>query len=177
MEPNRQSSRTDRFWSSLQSKCLCSKSLCCLIDFLLSCLSNQMERTLPNGVKHITYPNKNYRIIYPDGSEELTTADGTILRIGSDGTEVVILPNGEREIRCQEFTVSLIPHSLPHHLNVRFPSFPQRHEYRNGIIKTVYADGTQETRYPNGRLRIKDRYHNLVVDSMVRTIDQLGLSS
>ena len=67
--------------------------------------SNQIERTLPNGVKHITYPNKNYRIIYPDGSEELTTADGTILRIGSDGTEVVILPNGEREIRSREYTV------------------------------------------------------------------------
>lgn len=76
-----------------------------------------MERTLPNGVKHITYPNKNYRIIYPDGSEELTTADGTILRIGSDGTEVVILPNGEREIRCQEFTVSIMRPSLPHQLN------------------------------------------------------------
>ena len=50
----------------------------------------------------------------------------------------------------------------------------QRHEYRSGIVKTVYADGTQETRFPNGRLRIKDKHDKVVVDSMLRTIDQLG---
>lgn len=64
-------------------------------------------------------------------------------------------------------TSGLISHSFSH----------QRHEYRNGIIKTVYADGTQETRYPSGRLRIKDKHENVIVDSMVRTTDQLGLVS
>lgn len=114
--------------------------------------SGQTERTLANGIKYISYPNQSHRIIHLNGSEELTMSDGTVLRISPDGTEVVILPNGEREIRSKEFT---------------------RREYRSGIVKTVYADGTQETRYPNGRLRIKDKFNHLVVDSMVRPLDQI----
>lgn len=114
--------------------------------------NGQTERTLVNGVKYISYPNQSHRIIHPNGSEELTMSDGTIIRLTPDGTEVVIMPNGEREIRSKEFT---------------------RREYRSGIVKTIYLDGTQETRYPNGRLRIKDRFSNVIVDSMARPLDQL----
>lgn len=107
--------------------------------------TGQVERTMPNGVKHINYPNHSQRIIYADGSEEMTLADGTILRVTPDGTEVVILPNGEREIRSSQFT---------------------RREYANGTVKTIYQDGIQETRYPNGRVRIKDKFNNVLLDSI-----------
>lgn len=31
-------------------------------------------------------------------------------------------------------------------------------------MKTVYNDGRQETRYPTGRLRVKDKDGNVVTD-------------
>ena len=67
-----------------------------------------------NGLKQITYPNKCQRTINPDGSEELIMVDGTITRIAVDGTEVVILPNGEREIRSKQYSVTT---SQVHFLN------------------------------------------------------------
>lgn len=69
-------------------------------------LSGQVERVNQNGVKHISYPNKMQRVVYPDGSEEVDMNDGTTVRINVDGTEVVELPNGERETRSKQYHVS-----------------------------------------------------------------------
>ena len=46
----------------------------------------------------------------------------------------------------------------------RFSSF-QRREYPDGTVKTLFNDGRQETRYANGRTRVKDKDGNLVHDS------------
>ncbi|KAI1291811.1 Centromere protein J [Halotydeus destructor] len=109
--------------------------------------NGQTERTEPSGVKQITYPDRLRRTILNDGSEEIELNDGTTVQVMLDGTEIILLPNGEREVRTKEYS---------------------RREYLNGTIKTVYSDGTQETRYSNGRLRIKDKYNNLLVDSQTR---------
>ena len=45
-----------------------------------------------------------------------------------------------------------------------FPS-RQRREYPDGTVKTLFNDGRQETRYANGRTRVKDKDGNLVHDS------------
>ena len=42
---------------------------------------------------------------------------------------------------------------------------PQRREYPDGTVKTLFNDGRQETRYANGRTRVKDKDGNLVHDS------------
>ncbi|RWS08840.1 hypothetical protein B4U79_13629 [Dinothrombium tinctorium] len=113
--------------------------------------NGQIERVYKNGTKHIYYPNKLQRIINPNGSEEIIAEDGTTIRITSEGNEIIELPNGEREIRTKEF---------------------KRREYRNGTVKVLYSDGTQETRYPNGRLRIKDAEGKVIVDSIIRSLYQ-----
>ena len=41
----------------------------------------------------------------------------------------------------------------------------QRREYPDGTVKTLFNDGRQETRYANGRTRVKDKDGNLVHDS------------
>lgn len=43
--------------------------------------------------------------------------------------------------------------------------FFQKREYPDGTIKIVFADGTQETRYATGRVRLKDKLGNLLMDS------------
>ncbi|CAG2167578.1 unnamed protein product [Oppiella nova] len=113
--------------------------------------NGQSEKVHKNGVKHITYANGLQRIINPDGSEEVLMTDGTVWRIHADGSEVLEFANGDREIRTDNY---------------------KRREYSNGNIKTLYSDGTEETRYICGRLRIKDRFGNLMVDSMIRHLDQ-----
>ncbi|XP_054155370.1 centromere protein J-like [Oppia nitens] len=118
-----------------------------IIDFP----NGQSEKIHKNGVKHITYANGLQRIINPDSSEEVRMTDGTVWRIHSDGSEVLEFANGDREIRTDKF---------------------KRREYSNGNMKTIYSDGTEETRYVCGRLRIKDRFGNLMVDSMVRHLNQ-----
>lgn len=41
----------------------------------------------------------------------------------------------------------------------------QRREFPDGTMKLVYNDGTSETRYASGRVRIKDKHGNLIMDS------------
>ena len=40
----------------------------------------------------------------------------------------------------------------------------KRREYPDGTVKTVFTDGRQETRYPTGRVRAKDKDGNVVMD-------------
>ena len=42
-------------------------------------------------------------------------------------------------------------------------------------MKTIYSDGTQETRYTNGRLRIKDKHGHLIVDSMMKHLNEFDI--
>lgn len=41
----------------------------------------------------------------------------------------------------------------------------QRREFPDGTVKLVYNDGTSETRYASGRVRIKDKHGGLIMDS------------
>jgi centromere protein J len=34
----------------------------------------------------------------------------------------------------------------------------------------VYPDGIQETRYANGRIRVKDKHGNLIMDSIMQRL-------
>lgn len=40
----------------------------------------------------------------------------------------------------------------------------QRREYPDGTVKTLHNDGRQETRYSNGRVRLKDKDGNVLMD-------------
>lgn len=71
--------------------------------------------------------------------------DGTSAKIYKNDTKVLSFPNGQREIHTSNY---------------------KRREFPDGTVKIVYEDGSMETRYSNGRIRMKDKDGNLVSDTI-----------
>ncbi|KAM6954784.1 centrosomal P4.1-associated protein isoform 2-T2 [Lycodopsis pacificus] len=107
--------------------------------------NNQTEKHFPDGRKEIVFPDQTVKNLFPSGREESVLTDGTVIQVNPDGTKEILFNTGQKEVHTAEY---------------------KRREYPDGTVKTVYADGRQETRYPNGRIRIKDRYGNVVLDNM-----------
>ncbi|XP_043516739.1 centromere protein J [Frieseomelitta varia] len=111
---------------------------------ILEFADGQVERRLLNGTIEVSFPDGSVRILELDGTEKWTLPDGTLIQILTNGEKILTLPNGQCEI-----------HTSTH----------KRREYPDGTIKLIYLDGTQETRYSNGRIRFKDKDGNLIRDS------------
>nr|CAD7598701.1 unnamed protein product [Timema genevievae] len=105
--------------------------------------NGQIERHYKDNSKEVTFPDGSVKLVHSRGQEEWKLPDRTLLTIGTLGEKVLVLPNGQKEIHTAKF---------------------QRREYPDGTVKIVFLDGRQETRYPNGRLRIKDAKGNLILD-------------
>ncbi|KAI4504669.1 hypothetical protein M0802_000219 [Mischocyttarus mexicanus] len=105
--------------------------------------NGQVEKRSQNGMVQISFPDRSTQIIQVDGYEKWELPDGTIAETFANGEKIVILPNGQREI-----------HTKDH----------KRREYPDGTVKLIYPDGIQETRYSNGRIRLKDQAGNLLMD-------------
>uniref|UniRef100_A0A1B6DP84 Centromere protein J C-terminal domain-containing protein n=1 Tax=Clastoptera arizonana TaxID=38151 RepID=A0A1B6DP84_9HEMI len=106
--------------------------------------NGQVEHRHLDGLVEIFYPNGCIKRIYPNGSEECKYKDGTVLKVDIDKQKILILPNGQKEIHMKDH---------------------KRREYPDGTVKIVYLDGTQETRYSNGRIRLKDKNGILILDT------------
>ncbi|XP_043928782.1 centromere protein J [Protopterus annectens] len=106
--------------------------------------NNQIEKHYPDGRKEITFPDQTIKNLYTDGREESIFPDGTIVHINIDGSKIIEFNNGQKELHTLQF---------------------KRREYPDGTIKTVYANGQQETKYPTGRVRVKDKDGNIIMDS------------
>ncbi|XP_025091512.1 centromere protein J-like isoform X1 [Pomacea canaliculata] len=107
--------------------------------------NNQTEKHYPDGTKEIIFPDQTVKYLFPNGTEESIFQDGTIMRIDKNGERILEFPNGQREIHTQHY---------------------KRREYPDGTVKTLHNDGRQETRYSTGRLRLKDKDGNILVDKM-----------
>ncbi|XP_023683356.2 centrosomal P4.1-associated protein [Paramormyrops kingsleyae] len=107
--------------------------------------NNQIEKHFPDGRKEITFPDQTVKNLFPDGKEESIFPDGTVIEAEPDGSKVIRFNNGQREVHTATF---------------------KRREYPDGTAKTIHADGRQETRYPTGRLRVKDKDGHIVMDTM-----------
>ncbi|KAF7215319.1 centromere protein J isoform X2 [Nothobranchius furzeri] len=105
--------------------------------------NNQTEKHFPDGRKEITFPDQTVKNLFPDGREESVLTDGTVIRVNPDNTKEIHFNTGQKEIHTAEF---------------------KRREYPDGTVKTVYAHGRQETRYPTGRVRVKDKDGNVIQD-------------
>ncbi|XP_068936666.1 centromere protein J isoform X2 [Petaurus breviceps papuanus] len=106
--------------------------------------SGQIEKHFPDGRKEITFPDQSIKNLFEDGREESIFPDGTIVRVQQDGNKVIEFNNGQRELHTPQF---------------------KRREYPDGTIKTVYSNGHQETKYISGRVRIKDKDGNVLMDT------------
>ncbi|XP_007495244.2 centromere protein J isoform X1 [Monodelphis domestica] len=106
--------------------------------------SGQIEKHFPDGRKEITFPDQSIKNLFEDGREERIFPDGTIVRVQQDGNKIIEFNNGQRELHTPQF---------------------KRREYPDGTIKTVYSNGHQETKYISGRVRIKDKDGNVLMDT------------
>ncbi|XP_021235616.1 centromere protein J isoform X2 [Numida meleagris] len=106
--------------------------------------SGQIEKHYPDGKKEITFPDQTIKSLFTDGQEESIFPDGTIVRIQRDGSKTIEFNNGQRELHTSQF---------------------KRREYPDGTVKTVYSNGHQETKYVSGRIRVKDKDGNILMDT------------
>uniref|UniRef100_A0A8C5IMZ4 Centrosomal P4.1-associated protein n=1 Tax=Junco hyemalis TaxID=40217 RepID=A0A8C5IMZ4_JUNHY len=106
--------------------------------------NGQIEKHYPDGKKEITFPDQTIKSLFTDGQEESIFPDGTVVRVQRDGTKTIEFNNGQRELHTSQF---------------------KRREYPDGTVKTVYMNGQQETKYVSGRVRIKDKDGNIIMDT------------
>ncbi|XP_054433434.1 centromere protein J [Pteronotus mesoamericanus] len=106
--------------------------------------SGQIEKHFPDGRKEITFPDQTIKNLFADGQEESIFPDGTIIRVQRDGSKIIEFNNGQRELHTAQF---------------------KRREYPDGTVKTVYANGHEETKYVSGRVRVKDKDGNVLMDT------------
>ncbi|KAG8542003.1 hypothetical protein GDO81_027705 [Engystomops pustulosus] len=111
---------------------------------ILQFSNGQIEKHFPDGKKEITFPDQTIKNLYRDGREESIFPDGTIITTHPDGTKVIQFDNGQRELHTPQF---------------------KRREYPDGTVKTVYTNGQQETKYASGRVRVKDKDGNVIMDT------------
>ncbi|XP_041879811.1 centromere protein J isoform X2 [Corvus kubaryi] len=108
--------------------------------------NGQIEKHYPDGKKEITFPDQTIKNLFTDGQEESIFPDGTIVRVQRDGSKTIEFNNGQRELHTSQF---------------------KRREYPDGTVKTVYMNGQQETKYVSGRVRVKDKDGNIIMDTKV----------
>ncbi|XP_056417663.1 centromere protein J [Hyla sarda] len=113
---------------------------------ILQFSNGQIEKHFPDGKKEITFPDQTIKNLYRDGREESIFPDGTIITTNPDGTKVIEFDNGQRELHTPQY---------------------KRREYPDGTVKTVYTNGQQETKYASGRVRVKDKDGNVIMDTKV----------
>ncbi|KAM4683414.1 centrosomal P4.1-associated protein isoform 1-T1 [Amazona ochrocephala] len=106
--------------------------------------NGQIEKHYPGGKKEITFPDQTIKNLFMDGQEESIFPDGTIVRVQRDGSKTIEFSNGQRELHTAQF---------------------KRREYPDGTVKTVYLNGQQETKYVSGRVRVKDKDGNVIMDT------------
>ncbi|XP_063833086.1 centromere protein J [Ostrinia nubilalis] len=114
---------------------------------VLEFIDGQVEKRYKDGSTEIRLPNGSVRYFDPKNEhvrEEWRFPDGAALTISASGEQRVVFSNGQVEV-----------HTKDH----------KRREFPDGTVKLVYNDGTSETRYASGRVRIKDKHGNVIMDS------------
>lgn len=96
----------------------------------------QTEKRYPDNTLIVEFPDKTTKTITPDGMEKVQYPDGMVQQITENGARVyTTYPDGVIELVTEEMVSKL---------------------YKNGIIKMNFPDGSEETRWPNGQIRLKD---------------------
>ncbi|XP_075983380.1 spindle assembly abnormal 4 [Anticarsia gemmatalis] len=107
----------------------------------------QVEKRYKDGSSEIRLPNGSVRYFDPKNEhvrEEWRFPDGAALTVAANGERRIVFTNGQVEVHAKDH---------------------KRREFPDGTVKLVYNDGTSETRYASGRVRIKDKHGNLIMDS------------
>lgn len=111
---------------------------------LLEFPNGQIETRFTDGSSEIVFADNTRKTVLPDGTEICNMKDGTIVRTNPDGIKVFEFVSGQREVHTPE---------------------EKRREYPDGTVKILHVDGRTETRYKKGRIRIKDKEGNILMDT------------
>lgn len=142
---------------------------------------DQLEK-LSDGTTHYFYAKTNvWQTTYPDGHEELRYPSGQVEQREKSGSVKVLLPDADRRRNGKEhesdltssangIAVEQLPNGdsiilLPNGEKELHTRDYMRKDFLDGTVKFMYKDGSQETKYPSGRIRIKDAHGNLVKDT------------
>ncbi|XP_064087090.1 centromere protein J-like [Macrobrachium nipponense] len=106
--------------------------------------NGQKETRFTDGSSEIIFPDKTCKTVLPDGTEVCTLPNGTIVHTNADGFKVMEFVSGQKEVHTPE---------------------QKRREYPDGTVKILHSDGSTETRYKTGRVRVKDREGNILSDT------------
>lgn len=109
-----------------------------------------IQHNYPNGKKEIIYSDRTVHNIYPNGTEETKLNRGDIISC-ADGTKIIDYKNGQKEIRTSNY---------------------KRREFPDGSVKIFYNSGRLETRYSDGRVRIKDKEGKILFDTKYINVSQ-----
>ncbi|XP_074044131.1 uncharacterized protein LOC141488184 isoform X2 [Macrotis lagotis] len=104
--------------------------------------NKQIEKHYPNGTKEIVFPDGTVKHLSVE-QEETVFPDGTLVKVERNGDKTILFSNGQKEIHTSQF---------------------KKREFPDGTIKTVFNTGHQETKYPSGRVRIKDEAGRIILD-------------
>jgi hypothetical protein len=74
----------------------------------LKIFSGQKEVVTPTGRREVKFADHSFLEELEDGRQTVKSDTGAKLIVESDGTSTLILPNGVKEIRTHEYTVSFI---------------------------------------------------------------------
>lgn len=123
-----------------------SKTKISILIFSCTFFSGEIETKRADGSKIYTYNDGVVKMIDGmSGAEEIIFGDGSVVKKSADGKCTTITwPSGQKEERTEEYVKRI---------------------YTNGTVKIMYKDGSEETRYFNGRIRRKDRNGLLVDDT------------
>ena len=114
-----------------------------VFNVILNC-RGEVETRKPNGAIEILYNNGTLKTVDKDKNETINLPDGSKVSISFTGDKTLYLSSGQKEVHTKDY---------------------KRREWPDGTVKILYKDGTQETIYSNGRVRIRDGNGDLIMDS------------
>ena len=94
----------------------------------------------------ISFPDGSTKTISTGGEETIQFIDGTVVKIQPNGDKLVHLPNGQTE----EHT-----------------SLYRKRTYPDGTVKILHMDGRVETRFKEGRVKVKDARGIVIKDTLI----------
>ena len=103
----------------------------------------------------ITFPDGSIKRTSSNGEENIEFTDGTVVKVFPNGDKFVSLPDGEKEEHTREYRKRIMP---------------------DGTERILHKDGRVETRYKDGRAKVKNNAGVVIEDTLKAAREKMGKS-
>ncbi|KAJ3306477.1 hypothetical protein HDV03_005087 [Kappamyces sp. JEL0829] len=119
--------------------------------------------TYPDGLQICEYEDGQVEEISPDGKHVIQFPDGIIKTILPHGLEIIQYADGKyEEIEKKNGQIVSVFTSYSNGIQDVLKDGKLARTLPNGIVKINYPDGRQETKWPNGQIRLKNAQGEVV---------------